>query len=410
MREEGIEQQGLLGEIANKTNVAQKPRPQSIILNPDRNSGTLWPQFLEEARRDPEIKAAHPGYYDQAKVSTFLRTSYRDFLDAWHLALKNSGTPLDFADRHSYGSHTVDFNGVRIAAGNTANIDQDLRKKIIQGQKVHKRCHADLTAYEYYLSPEGPHTCNLCQNIIQGLDALTHPEVRTGFITTFDKKYVWMINKFPYNVGDTLISPIAHDDLSIRAESTKDAQGVTHLPVQLGKTRESLLTSEYVEIVIGICDQYGQAAQRNHAMDGKTQPHDHFKLCPEVHRAFNASMVIDKNQGLDDAVQLYAPPNTPFDTLAIASKNRVNLARKLTEIVNSLEQAGEVYTLCYYRGHWLITPRFKDKIGDVVLGPLGTGSGVGCHMIENPAENPRHLNNVRALVPLKGEFKWARYL
>lgn len=374
------------------------------LRTPDKGVGTL---FATNRPDRASFRNFHVGYFDKFTLPGERPVPFTTFMDAWHQGLVNARTPLTFADNHVYGVVDITIEGLTYPFTTITNVDHDARAVVIGGLKPPRQ--EALAAYPFKTHPQGACACGLCTNLVEYLDAGVEGKQRTGVLATFGNKYAWMVNRFPYNVGDSLVIDMNHDDMTHRVEPVIDAAGIKRLPIIEGKTREALLTEEYVLLTMHLCDKYQQAAQRNHAIDGKSQAHDHFKLCPEVHPMHSAKAIIEKDKEYAGVVTIYSPVNTPFDTLALTSPNRKMLAAKLVALVNALERESEVYTLCYYQGHWLISPRFKEAMGDSVCGPRGIGSNVGVHVVENLETVPKYLERVLAIIPTKNKFGWSRY-
>lgn len=329
----------------------------------------------------------------------------QEFLDSWHRAIANSGTPLDFADGHDYSSSTIWFDGIPFSSVSMQGIDRDYRKKVIQGAAQHQP-QKDLNSY----GREFDEDCMLDKNIVQALDALPRDSIiETNALAIFDDKFAWIVNKFPYNIGGTLLLPIAHDDLTNRASFDKETTEWTKSSDS--QTRGAIISNDFLSVVVATCDSYDQTAQRNHALDGMSIPlHDHFKLMPQA----NPSLKVIDNLIRQELVEgneaiAYRPKNTPFDTLCICGSNKKKTVEIAQEVLAKLEKNDEIFTVVYHKGHFLITPRKKELFGNGNKDGW-TGSTVGMHGVDDPEENPDHLRRIKKYVAPKASFEWGKYI
>jgi len=341
-----------------------------------------------------------------SKVSELLPIEkYQLFLSHWHQALHNSGTPLDFADQHSYEKATVWIDQNPYLTVSMIGIDHEYRRKVI-GNQIPYQSKFALDSYNRNFTA----SCPLDAGLLRALDAEDqHSGVKSNALSFIGDDFVWLVNKFPYNIGDAMILPINHDDLSSRADFS--TEGRVWTKARSDQTRGAIISQEYLAAVVFICDNFHQTGHRNHALDGMSIPlHDHFKTQPEDSPGFAVSdFLIRQDLTEYPGVQLYFPEGTPFATLGITGSDKLRLVQIGTDILEKMERADEIFTLIYHKGHLLITPRLKQKFGPG--NPDGwTGSTVGAHGIEDPSKSPEHLRRVNEYVAKVGEFNWSEYL
>jgi hypothetical protein len=369
------------------------------VLGQPLNFGTLASPNLQlsaEGERLAELMTATllPEHYGDFA---------RDFARAWIAALENSGT-LSCYPETTYREYTLEIEGKNFPALTFEGYDPNKRVQDIKSTRPYIS-RGQMGEAKNLLDLQG---CQLCTSIAQALDAAVDPEVPSNALCDLGD-YLWIVNKFPCNLGDTLILPKTHDDMSGRVTPRQITPSEIRYSIEEGKTRNKVLTPTYLETVMAVCDRFKQQAKRNHVLCGMSQPmHDHFKLKPEqnpgasLHRYFYQA-----DKGLNTTVDLYRPTCAAFDVLALACADREELARTLVDLLEHMERAHEIYTITYFQGHWFILPRKKEAIGET---PIRTGSTVNCHIIDDPAKNPLPLKEVLRTVPLKEEFQWAKYL
>lgn len=384
---------------------------QSASLTPRTTAQTQWLRVVSGELKGG-VLAQPPA------TSPELSEAYRDklnqlfplgmpvqFLNAWHQTLANSSMPIDFAGCYSYERHPFSVEGRTFTAVKISGINHEQRRETIAQTTQHVPRHP-FDSYGYRFSPD----CALEPNIIQALDALNQePGVQTNALADFGD-YIWMLNKFPWFVGDSLVMPKNHDDLSERALFSAD-QSKKWTKRQPEETRGAIVTPEYLATVIAICDRFDQAAQRNHALDGMSIPlHDHFKLMPAAHPALALLPEFTRRLDLEgDQVAAYRALNTPLDTLCIASLDHGRLAEVTAAILEQLERDDQIFTIVYTRGTIFITPRNASLYGNG--NPEGhTGSAVGYHAIEDLTDGSVSMSRFLTYLARQGTFDWQKYV
>jgi len=338
---------------------------------------------LEECRFSDEHRRKIENLYGEAES---------EFYKAWDQALINSGVPPEFADGTKYQRGVFWQKGLPFGANYICEVDHDLRKRIIAGSERYNPLK-DISQYAYRLTNK----CDLDLNLMQALDSLEASNRAPSNALLVSDSFAWLVNKFPYNIGDTLVLPINHDDLTSRA--VFDEKDRTWARNHRQQTRGALTSERYLSFVIAVCDYYNQTASRNHALDGMSIPmHDHYKLVPHGNPLFlQLDTLIDQSATNYNGVFLYAPRNTPFDTLVMTGADKLALAIVAAEKLNFLEREDKIFTVIYHKGHLLITSRREELYGDGNRDGW-TGSTVGAHGFERSSE---HLRRVKQYVRTK---------
>ncbi len=239
--------------------------------------------------------------------------------------------------------------------------------------------------------PAPAHECPLCGHLVQGIDDIAKGE--PSVLLALGDGYALLPNRFPPSPGplDLLLVPTQHD--ASRGEA-------------FGKSisRRDLLA------VREVCRELGMAAQHNHVLDGMSVPqHDHWKLTPAElpagkWREFARAAL---EQAGTEKVWCGAVNCTPFDMRFIAGRDSMLVLDRTAEILERLEQGGEVFTVSYVDGVFAILPRWTEGLKGVPLMPP-LSSAVGTHlMVKNESRLMRALER---FVPLQGEFAWERYV
>lgn len=322
------------------------------------------------------------------------------FLTVWEQALSNSSMPVDFANRHTYKDGVIWVESTPYMSTFMEGIDHDFRRSIISNTPQHK-AKKNISDYGRRFSPD----CLLDKNIMQTLDAELYSSVLSNALAIVNDKYAWIVNKFPYNIGGAIILPIDHDDLTNRASYDKDTEKWTKK--NPSQTRGAIISKDYLNAIVHICDEHSQTAHRNHALDGMSIPmHDHFKTAPDSNPGFKViDNIINYKLSNSDSVSFYMGKNTPFDTLCITGGERNDFINEVQRVLELLETNDEVYTVIYHKGHFLITPRKKELYGDGNK-DAWTGSTVGAHGIELPSKSPKHYERVLKYSEIGGEYSW----
>jgi hypothetical protein len=368
----------------------------SEVLSAEFKRGTL----AELPRQDLKL----PEEYLQKLSDLFPDGISASFLNSWHQALHNSDMPLNFAAAHSYEEFPLDIDGEIYRGIKTIGIDHIARGEIINSKSQYQPIKS-LDQYGLRLSG----SCMLDFNIAQALDAgQQYSETATNALADFGE-FILLVNKFPYNVTDTLLLPKNHDLLDQRAQYDKNSKVWTKH--KESDTRGAIIDYRLLATVIALCDRLDLAAQRNHALDGMSVPlHDHFKLVANAHPTMSLTTDFLRTIELNDKESVsYRATNTPFDTLCLTSRNHNQLAHDGAKLLEILERADQIFTIVYAQGTLLITPRRMELYGNGNKEGW-TGSTVGIHGIEDPQKSPVHLERVLRFTPRQGEFNWKSFL
>jgi hypothetical protein len=314
--------------------------------------------------------------------------SEQHYLSAWRLALHNSGCSIEAADKSDYRRTFFSLDGHRYPAISMQLANGSRRRSL--GDNLLDRC-----------------SCRLCSSIQVGL---AQQSADSGVLAKFDQ-HLLLVNKFPANIGDSLLLPIRHDDCSRRCTPQRNERGSIYIPPLSGRTREALLTEEFLLTVMAVCDRFSLTARRNHLLDGKSEPHDHFKLaptsCPQDCLLDLVTQVERElaNLGPTHQVHYLLPESTPFETLAICGGDSRQLCKVVKDLTEKLELDDEVYTLLYARGCWLITPRSRTALADYCEFPA-FGASLGAHGLPDPEHSPQRYARIPELVLHKGSGFW----
>lgn len=229
--------------------------------------------------------------------------------------------------------------------------------------------------------------CLLCQNIVRALDSKTFPEVPSNILFETREAFVFP-NRYPATPSHSLYVPRSH--------TTPWREGITQ--------------QCHLETIIHICDDEGLIAERAHPRDGMSIPeHDHVHLRHESVPHFSdmfAHVLGAKNDRAVHADHLFWPDNTPFDTLGIERRDDrfVEIARSILE---NLEHDNQVFTIVYYGGNFLITPRYHVLDDGEPIPKIG--GGVGMHMV-GASMQEELIRRMEQFIPKRGEYAWEKYV
>lgn len=327
---------------------------------------------------------------------------YRSFLLRWTEALESYGTPREFVNSTEYRKAKLSHFGRSFHFNYVFSKNNAQRRGLMAEQKPY------LPRQEADKYPQNEmNECFLCQNVAQGLDALVSDEVTNNIISDLGS-HVLAPNRYPSQYGHSLSILKEHDDTSQRVTPQPDPKNKTtiYLPEER-KTRGNVLSEDYLEAVIEMCDSYGLIAMRNHVLDGMSIPaHDHFHIFPEDLPPFlTIDEIIGKKERTDYGSSIYRPKNTPFDTLLICNEKGQEISFVATPILKKMEWQNQVFTLVYHQHKLFVSPRFSEKINDR---RIQVGAGVPIHYLD--IEEDEFLQRINKYVPMKGEFDWGKYL
>ncbi len=354
----------------------------------------------------------HPGQTSLEQDYEFLERAGRhlninkwgEFLMTWTRSLESYGTPRSFVDSTRYESAKVKFGDQEYPFVYAVSANYAQRSALMDGQEKYPNQEPE-DAYGLELNLD---SCFLCQNVAQAIDAENHPdEVLSNMMYDFGSHFI-LPNRYPAQFGHSLSVPKDHDDLSDRVLPQAEHDLITDTKIyypESGKTRGSLLKREYLTSVLDSCDELGLVGIRNHVLDGMSIPgHDHFHLMPEDLLSLIESII----GGLTETGygrNIFMSQNTPFDTLLIRADGGEAISEIAIPILERMERADQVFTLAYGHGHLLISPRFKDEVGDRMQ---KIGGGIPLHYFDTEGEE--FVERVKRVVPMSGQYNWSDFI
>lgn len=324
-----------------------------------------------------------------------------DFWRAWGQAYRNSYNPAPLPDELEVSSGSFEVDSSSYEAVLIGGIDHAARRMLMARAGSYSPRGANYPGLQVS-------SCALCGNLTQIVDAELGVADELNALW-FDEKHAWLVNKFPYVRGDSLLLTRRHDDMELRHHVTRSierGQGVRSIMRRPGATAGAKISADFLVKAFALADRYRQVAHRNHPLDGMSMPeHDHIKLIPESHPMWGLC--------LREAQQLSGGycgelRNTPFSTLAMKD-SPVALADKVSFICNRLEDLQVVFTFVYCGGAVFVTPRAGPRV-DAADADVWIGNGVSGHIFEHPGSNPEHLRRALAYTARRGEFDWATVL
>ena len=319
----------------------------------------------------------------------------------------NGQLPLGFLDpeivkseRKTFNLDGKEFPAIKITVSELSR----RRHEFMSDQKSYQT----LRAIESYSASLAPEVCFLCEGIAQALDAKNfNLPKRDNLILTFNNCVV-LPNRYPIEPLHSLIIPANHDDYSERARpniASVDSKAPLFESAD-GKTRDAIVSREFLSSVVTICDTLKWGAIRNHVMDGKSVlAHDHFQTFPVDSSQFELSSFIFPSVASDSSLKIVVLDTTPFDTLFIAARDRGLLVDFAVDLLGKLERANEVFTVTYLDGRIAISPRRSESQIDH---PIKVGAGLPQHAFD--PDNDLVMENIFKYVPFSGKFDWSRYL
>ena len=346
---------------------------------------------------DVKLSQAEEEFFQ--KSEKFLEPGkWKHFLLTWVHALKAYGTPADFVEAAEHELTSLTFSEQLAPFVYVTSSNYEQRAALMANQVPYEAKQA-LADYGLRLDFDD---CFLCQNVIQAVDAATHPDVQNNLIADLGIHYI-LPNRYPAQPGHSLSVPIDHDDVTDRVPPQREGSSTMYL-LQPGKTRGNVISADYLDAVMQDCDTYHLVAIRNHVLDGMSIPgHDHFHLMPEDLPSVSIfdEILADKAQTAHGG-SIYTPQNTPFDALVVTSSGTATLSQIACLVLERMERDDQVFTLAYHNNHLLISPRLK------VDRRIQVGGGVAIHYLDTKGEE--FLGRLNTFVPMKGTYDWARYV
>ena len=297
------------------------------------------------------------------------------FYSNWQKAISIMGTELKHLDDVQIKLTEFNWEGRNFPMISLLNAEYpDRDHKMSSAAKYQAKKIA--SSYEHRLELD---RCALCRRTVAAVDDLDAKKEDRVFIHDEREGFVFP-NRFPVMLGHSLWVPKDHD-----------LPRITYA--------KSLNKGELGEI-FQIADKFNLVAMRNHPHDGMTIPqHDHFHLLPAAElkaaeHLVRMSINWDKSYWSNSL-------SSPFATLVIRPEAVLD---RVVLILQNLERAKIVYTLCYYEGNLFVTPRRSSIVGQKVK----IGGGIGFHVFDQSGAILN--NNIKAYLPRVGEFNWNKFL
>ena len=170
-----------------------------------------------------------------------------------------------------------------------------------------------------------------------------------------------------------------------------------------GKTRDNILTPEYLYTVMKFCDDNEMIGLRNHAVDRKGLPdHEHFQLkLQETPFAYFTRQILNimSSPGIGENISTIL--HTHFDNLVFDNSNIENRAEQAAQVLERMEKDNQVFNLFYDLGSLVVSPRQSTNTYLLISG------GAPVHWFPHDKDI---ANKVRKHMPLKGEYGWDKYV
>ena len=310
---------------------------------------------------------------------------FESFLLKWTQALEPYNTPLNFVDEVVFKEVPLEFNGQEYPFMTKEGGQHYLRRDLMKKSIVPVPNEFNAQEYGLRLNPED---CYLCKDVVRILNEKKN-SIKGSTIDEI-AGYIILPNKYPESIGNSIIVPVNHDDMSTRVSPSRGA----------------IITPFFLDAVIVACEKHKLAAHRYHVMDDMSIPeHDHFHLFVEDNPMFSLvnSLLEDKTNTLTKGV--FSLKNTPFDTLAITADASPDFSKYASHVLENMERDNQVFLLYYHDDTLLISPR-KNLQENRKLHLKGADTHI--HLIR-PADS-QNLDNIRNHVAMKGEYDWRKYL
>ncbi|MBN2052408.1 hypothetical protein JW756_02810 [Candidatus Woesearchaeota archaeon] len=320
----------------------------------------------------------------------------RDFIAKWASALLTYGTDaVEFLKGTVYTKGKINFGGAEYPAQFKSGGNNDLRRKLMAEQKPYVAAKTNLEDYGIRLDFA---KCFLCQNVVQGYDAVDNPTI-DNVIEAFGEFFI-MPNRYPAFAGHSLWVPVNHDDTK---ERVIPADGV--LAPEKGKTRGAILTTYELKNFIDATRKNNLGAIRNHVLDAMSIPgHDHFHLMPDDTPNFAMLNYLMKEKDKQYMKGVFTLKNTPFSTLAITSDTKGDYPDFISYILCKMELDNQVFVLSYRDGIMLVSPR--KNINDHKR--IQVGGGIHLHFPDKPDAD--YLAKADHHIVKRGEYDWKKYI
>lgn len=325
-----------------------------------------------------------------------------EFIDKWKTALSSYGTPEDFTSSTYSEKRFFEVRGREYPLICVISKNNEQRRELMKLQQpyIPQKNKED---YNLRLDLEG---CFLCQNVVQVIDSKNFPEkIKSNVIIDLGKNLITP-NRYPSQIGHSLIIPINHDDTSKRIQPYLDETGKKVYLPEKGKTRGAIITPDLLEEYFEIFDKYSFGAFRNHVLDSMSIPgHDHWHLNPEDSPNFSLlEQFVVNAEKTNFGKNIFFAGNTPFDTLLIKGNNK-EIAPIAANILLNMEKANEIFTLIYYNNNFFISPRNSEYFENT-FHQLGAGGAIHFFYKEDGSD----VETAKKLMPLKGEFNWGKFI
>ncbi len=336
--------------------------------------------------------------------ATLAADKWGTFLVGWARALAAYQTPISFVTGVDYQTSQFEIAGSQYPAVFVRGARYDERARLMALQKP----YAPRRGWgEYDLRLE--QQCLLCQNVAQTMDASIHPG-RVANPLIFDlNEYVVLPNRYPARPGACLFMAKNHDLSHGRVVLPPRTATPRIIPSEIGKTRGNIPSARDLQVLFKLCDAFDFIAIRNHVLDAMSIPeHDHFHLAPielPAFDVFRTNLLATLEDADGHASGTKFARGSPFDSVVLVDQDRSALIARALSTFERLERDHQVFTIAYYSGHILISPRRVERLAHR---SITVGAAAPLHTFDAP--DAEFLRLLGEYVPRRGEFGWQRYL
>lgn len=304
-----------------------------------------------------------------------------------------------------YRNERLDLNGKAYDVVYKISSNYFLKQSLASDQKI----YVPLKVAEEYGLRLDLAGCFLCQTIAEWLDSKIDDTMPNNTMYN-SESCILTPNKYPLQLGHSLIIPLNHDKLESRViqrfdQKSSGVEDIKTIIPEDGKTWGAIIEPEYISEVIRICDQFNFVGIRNHVMEGMSIIyHDHFHVLPEDLPSVSLiETVIGKKEATEYGKNIFRPQNTPFDTIFIEREGMDDFPWFICSVLKKMEANNQVFTLVYHKGRLFISPRSMPKNESVRI-----GGGIPIHYFDQEGET--FLRLVNKHVPMKGEYNWSEFI
>jgi hypothetical protein len=374
-------------------------------------SESSWPSRcpdLLKALHHPDI----PLTRKQEEKALCLCAAARDpkvtmqFLASWSAALQAYGQgSFELVDGMHYQLETISVRGHATPIMMRYDAERVLDSRAAKiGKQAPYVARQPIEQYGLRIEP----ACVLCQNNLQALDAADNVILDLG-------SHFLLPNRYPRDLGLSLFLSKEHDDHACRCELGRAEVSVLGLDTKKrtvclpepGKTRGRIPEVKELLLLMNVCDIFDLIAFRNHPLSAMSVPaHDHFQLYPAgLDKAACLRAVLNSADNLTQRAVYSELAGTLFSTLSIRGRCREETAWAARAAIMHLEEGGEVYTVLYRDGRFMISPRRAAQRIDVNIEMGGSRPLVNIDHAHFEVER----GQIENFCPLRGQFDWEPY-